>query len=165
MSFCGLAILSQNGLNYSLRLFFLPILLKICFHYYNRKKLKTNRFDSSIHNKPLDSYLMKMCVPGIIKQSWTPNQYRLVREEILHFLLRHSFHKKRSFLLPYNLVNSRSLSDITRCEFLLTQCDQLSPPHFQYQSLHCSSAASLGFRFYVYKELAFCSQTSNKLCW
>lgn len=86
MSFCGLPILSQEGLNYSLRLFFLPFLLKICFRYYRKKKLKTNRFDSSIHNKPLDGYLMRMCISGIIKQSRSPNQHRLVRQEILHFL-------------------------------------------------------------------------------
>lgn len=64
-------------------------------------KLKTNRFDSPIHNKPLDGYLMRMCISGIIKQSRSPNQHRLVRQEILHFLLRHSFHKnKRSFCYP-----------------------------------------------------------------
>lgn len=38
------------------------LLLKICFHYYSRKKLKTNRFNSSIHSKPLDRYLMRMCI-------------------------------------------------------------------------------------------------------
>jgi len=120
MSFCGLPILKQKGLNYSLRLFFLPILLKTCFCYYSKKKLKTNRFDSSIPNKPLDGYLMRMCISGIIKQSRYPSQHRLVREEILHLLLRHSFHKKKKFLLAYNLVNSLSLLDITRCAFLLT---------------------------------------------
>lgn len=68
-SFRGLAILSQEGLNYSLKIFFLSVLLKICFCYQSKKKLKANRFDSSIHNKPLDGYLMRMSIPGIIKQS------------------------------------------------------------------------------------------------
>lgn len=62
-------------------------------------KLKTNRFDSPIHNKPLDGYLMRMCISGIIKQSRSPNQHRLVRQEILHFLLTVSIKTKEVFVI------------------------------------------------------------------